>query len=117
MESIDQGALVVRLEEVDLQPELAGSPLDAGVDLVERLVAVDLRLARPHEVQVRSLEHQHARHPPAFAASIAVAASTTSSSGTSLRTSTPSAVGSTQRRRPPACFLSVARWRSTSSSG
>ena len=32
---------------------------------------------------------------------------------TSSRTTTPSAVGSTQRSRPAACFLSVARWPRT----
>ena len=46
VEPVDERALVVRLEEVDLEPSSAGPGQDAGVDLVERLVPVDLRLAR-----------------------------------------------------------------------
>ena len=53
MQPVDQGALVVRLEEVDGEPELGGAGRQPGVDLVERLVAVDLRLARADEVEVR----------------------------------------------------------------
>ena len=47
VEPVDQRALVVRLEEVDVEAELRGPRRDPGVDLVERLVAVDLGLARP----------------------------------------------------------------------
>ena len=46
MEPIDERALVVRLEEVDVEAELARPGDQALVDLVERLVAVDLGLAR-----------------------------------------------------------------------
>ena len=46
VQPVDQRALVVRLEEVDVEPELGGARGDRGVDLVERLVPVDLGLAR-----------------------------------------------------------------------
>ena len=115
VQSIDEGALVVRLEEVDGQAQLPGPCRDPGMDLVERLVAVDLGLAGPHEVEVRTLEDEDAGHVALPAASIEPAAAATTSSAMSAWTSTPSAVGRTQRRRPPVCFLSVARWPSTSS--
>ncbi len=54
VEPIDQGALVVGLEEVDAQVELGSSGRNTGVDLVERLAPVNLRFARAHEVQVRA---------------------------------------------------------------
>ena len=62
VQSVDQRALVVRLEELDASPSSAARRRDARVDLVERLVAVDLRLARPEQVEVRALEDEHARH-------------------------------------------------------
>ena len=46
LEPVDQGALVVRLEEVDGQAQLGRPGRDPGVDLVERRPAVDLGLAR-----------------------------------------------------------------------
>ena len=47
VQPVDQCALVVRLEEVDLEAELRGVDSDPIVDLVEALAAVDLGLARP----------------------------------------------------------------------
>ena len=44
-----------------VEAELRGPRRDPGVDLVERLVAVDLGLARPDEVEVRALQDQDAR--------------------------------------------------------
>ena len=123
VQPVDQRALVVRLEEVDLEPELGGVDRDPVVDLVEALAAVDLRLARPDEVQVRPLEHEHARHARASAAAAGRPATTpsiaaaTTASGTSSCTTTPSAVGRTQRRRPAACFLSVPVASSTAAVG
>ena len=97
-------------------PSSVGPCRDPGVDLVERLVPVDLGLARPDEVEVRALRGpgpsssrrsrsgrpaarpRRARRPPGRRRR-----------GRRRR----SAVGSTQRSRPAACFLSVARWSMT----
>src|SRR6476661_9149505 len=117
MQPVDEGALVVRLEELDIESELPGSAADAGVDLVERFVPVDLRFARADEIEVRPLEHEDGGHVRLPAARSDVAASRTSSSGTSLLISTPVAVGRTQRMVPPTCFLSVARCPRIVSSG
>src|SRR5439155_21030399 len=70
VQSIDQGAFVVRLEEVDLEPELAGSSRDFGMDVIERVAAVDLRLARAEEVQVRALEDEDVDHDAAASAAV-----------------------------------------------
>ena len=117
VEAIDERALVVRLEEVDLEPELGRPARDLGVDVVERVVAVDLRLTRPDQVEVRALEDEDAGHAavPTGASSPAATRATTSF-GTSSRTTVPSALGRTQRRLPAACFLSVARAARTASS-
>src|SRR5258705_12465472 len=97
VEAIDEGAFVVRLEEVDVEPELGRPGRDRAMDIVERIVAVDLRLARPDEVEVRALENEDARHAalPTDASSPAATRST-SSLGTSSRTTIPPSVGRTQ---------------------
>ena len=110
VQPVDQRALMVRLEEVDVETERGRVRRQAGVDLVERLVAVDLGLARAEQVEVRSLEDQHARHAatsagPGNPCITAAPTSSTSPMGTSLRTVTPSSVGSTQRRRPAGVLL------------
>ena len=74
------------------RPELRRPRGDLGVDLVERVVAVDLGLARPDEVEVRALEDQDAGHgrparPAPTGASRPAATRSTSSAGTSARTS------------------------------
>src|SRR3990170_1173747 len=118
MQAVDQGALVVRLEEVDLEPQLGRPNADPRVQLVEGLAPVDLRLARAQQVQVRALQDEHAGHAAALRgapASAAAIPASTASAGTSSRTTTPSAVGSTQRRRPPATFLSPAKRAATES--
>src|SRR5829696_977002 len=100
VKAIDQGTLMIRLEEIDLDAELRGAGGDAGMDLVQRLGAVDVRLARPEQVEVGTLEDEDAAHadaPAADPASTDAATSRTTSSGTSSRTTTPSAVGRTQR--------------------
>ena len=105
-------------KKADLEAKLRGPGLDPGVDLLERLVAVDLGLTGADEVQVRPLQDQDTGHriPSGVAVpSMASAAVRTTSSGISSRTSTPVAVGRTQRRRPPWCFLSVARRSRTAS--
>ena len=119
VQPIDQRALVVRLEEGDREAELRGLRRDPGMDLVERLVAVDLGLAGADQVEVRALQHEHGRHRglPLGVASRPAAARSTSAGSMSSRMTTPSAVGRTQRRRPAACFLSVARWSRTVASG
>ena len=93
-------------------PSSAARVGDPGVDLVERLVAVDLRLARPDEVEVRALEDEHGGHrglpaaeqrrrrPRSTTLGVDVVADDDAVGGRAG----PSAAG------PPACFLSVARW-------
>ena len=124
VEPVDEGAFVIGLEERDLQPQLGGPGGDPGMDLVERGAAVDLRLARPEEVEVRALEDEDPGHradpPPAPAAAGSRSSPTTSrtsSSGTSARITTPVPVASTQRRCPPACFLSAPSASITASIG
>src|SRR3954467_6586268 len=53
VEPVAQPALVVRLVRVDVDPELRRPRADAVVDVGEGLRAIDLRLARADEVQVR----------------------------------------------------------------
>ena len=92
VESIDQGPLVVRLEEVDFEAELRAARRDPGVDLVERLPPVDLGFARPEEVQIGSLEDQDAGHrppPTAIGSSSPPATSRTTASAMSSRTTWP----------------------------
>src|SRR3712207_8310055 len=57
----------------------AGVRRDARVDLVQRLAAVDLGLARPEEVQVRALQHQDPHRASAAWSPSETAASATSS--------------------------------------
>src|SRR5439155_25775640 len=47
VQPIDEGTLVVRLEEGDVESELRSAGRDLAVDVVEGVVAVDLRLACP----------------------------------------------------------------------
>ena len=61
MEGIDQRALVVRLDVTQLRASLGGDGGELGDDVVERVGAVDLGLARAEEVQVRSVEHEDLR--------------------------------------------------------
>src|SRR2546425_3458028 len=93
VQPIDEGTLVVRLEEGDVEPELGRAGRDLAVDVVERVVAVDLWLACPDEVEVRALEHEHAGHAALpTGASRPAATRSTSSLGTSSRITMPSAV-------------------------
>ena len=117
VQPIDEGALVVRLEEGDREAQLRRPRGDPGVDLVERLVPVDLGLAGADQVEVRPFQHEDGRHRGLPAASRELAARSTRAGSMSARTVTPSAVGRTQRRCPAACFLSVARWSRTVSIG
>src|SRR5205823_5327308 len=58
LELVEDGALVVRLEDLDVDAELGGRRLDGAVDVGEGGRAVDRRLAPPEEVEVRSVEDQ-----------------------------------------------------------
>jgi hypothetical protein len=58
MERIDQRALVVRLEEDQLDLELLRHLFQLPVDVGERHRAVDVRLAAAKQVQVRAVQHQ-----------------------------------------------------------
>jgi hypothetical protein len=59
-DAIEQIALVVRLEGVDLDAELLATRLEAPVDVGERLLAVDLRLARAEQLEIRPREDEDA---------------------------------------------------------
>src|SRR5205085_2916363 len=111
LDAVDQRALVIRLERVELEAEARRRLVEPGVDLVQRLPAVDRRFAGPEEVQVRALEHEDTCHdgtatssgaaaeaspvPPSDTvasdgrpASTSPATRSTSASGTSARTVT-----------------------------
>ena len=95
-----------------VEAELRRPGRDLGVDVVERVVAVDLRLARAEQVQVRALEDEDAGHAAAPAAGRRSAAGgarrrrrSTSSSGrpTGLVRRRPSAGPSAGARRRASC--------------
>ena len=60
---VHQGALVVRLEAAHFDARLLALGDQAGVDLLEGGVAVDLGLAGPEQVQVRPVEDEDAQRP------------------------------------------------------
>ena len=70
VQAVDEHALVIRLEEDHLQAEVQCAARDVHMDLVERLRAIDLRLARAEQVQVRALEDEDPRHTPPTVASV-----------------------------------------------
>ncbi len=55
VDRVNQRALVVRLEDTQLDPRLIRRRLQHRVDLVQRRAAIDARLARAEQVQVRSV--------------------------------------------------------------
>jgi hypothetical protein len=57
---VDQRALVIRLETLELRPGRLCEPEKHRVDLVERDRAVDLGLPRAEQIQVRAVENQDA---------------------------------------------------------
>jgi len=87
VQAVDERALVVRLEEHDLEPEIERLAADVCVDLVHSLAPIELGLARAEQIQVRALEDEDPGHPPAVIAVVpartAAATSRTSGSGTS----------------------------------
>ena len=58
VEGIDQHALVVRLHEDELHLDFRRERAQALVQLLERRRAVNVRLARPEQVEVRAVQHQ-----------------------------------------------------------
>src|ERR1035437_3878423 len=124
LEPIDEDSLVVRLQAFDLEAQLGPASPEPLVDLSQRRVPVDLRLARSEQVQVRSVEDEHADHDWLVSKPLKIGAvrraaarpTSTTSAGTPDRTATPTSVGRTQLRRPSACFLSVAMCSRTASS-
>ena len=68
VQPVDEMALVVGLAHVDLAIEVPRAVFQHGGDVVERVAAVDLRLAQAEQVQVRPVEHidQPFRHVPPF---------------------------------------------------
>ena len=63
VQAVDQGALVVRLEAIDLAAQLARERPQARVDVGERVAPVDLGLALTEQVQVRAVENEDAHVP------------------------------------------------------
>ncbi len=70
LDPVDQCALVVRLERLDLAAELLGELLERGVDLGERGVAVDLGLARAEQIEVGPVQDHDAQRVADTAASL-----------------------------------------------
>ena len=60
LDGVDEVALVVRLVERRLNAGLSRTLRDHPVDVVERRRAVDLRLARAEQVEVRPMEYKDA---------------------------------------------------------
>src|SRR5450631_109045 len=58
----DELGLVIRLAEVDLQTQCLCLARHEAGDVVQGLGAVDVRLATAEPVEVRAIEHIHARH-------------------------------------------------------
>jgi hypothetical protein len=58
VQPVDEDAFMIRLAEVDFDPELGGSAPDPVVDLVERLGTIDLGLAGADEIEVGAVEDQ-----------------------------------------------------------
>src|SRR5258705_13639549 len=116
---------MVRLDEDDLHVELDRTAADRRVNVLEGLVAIDLRLARSEQIQVWPIQDEDSIAMPAChdrptvtaalvvgpaagcrPASTVAATCRTRSSGTSASIAQPSSVGRTQRSAPAACFLS-----------
>src|SRR5438105_2039122 len=108
VEAVDQLALVVGLEEADGPAVLLGLGVDHGLDVGQRLAAVDLRLAAAEDVQVGAVgDHEAMLGGHVQLESISVTAWRTRSSGTSWPASArPISRSRTHRRRPPRDFLS-----------
>ena len=59
MDAIDELALDVGLNGLDLDAELGRERAQAVVDLLERERPVDVGLAATEEIQVRAVQHEH----------------------------------------------------------
>ena len=59
LDAVDQLALGVRLDDLDLDAELAGEGAQTVVDLIERERAVDVGLAATEEIQVGAVQDEH----------------------------------------------------------
>src|SRR5664280_1146545 len=68
MQRVDELALVIALHSHELDAEFRRHSLEARMDLSERRVAVDFRLSRSQQVQVRATQdkHSHPRPPPFY---------------------------------------------------
>src|SRR5262249_20904224 len=99
VDAVDQRALVIRLEEHDLDVQLDRTMADPGVDVLEGVATVDLGLARAEQVQVRAVEDEDAvavaatHERPAPTADIAARPASTPSAA--VRTNAPGTAAST----------------------
>ena len=59
VQSVNQRALVIRLQTAHLDPQLFSFVFQSRVNLRQRHRAVDLRLARAEQVQVRAVENEN----------------------------------------------------------
>ena len=62
LDGVDEVALVVRLVERRLDARLSGARGNHRVDIVERRVAVDLRLTRAEHIEVRPMQYKDTWH-------------------------------------------------------
>src|SRR5258708_15585906 len=63
LHSIDQRSLMVRLEGYHLVPQFTCTRPQPIVDLRQRCVPIDTRLALPQRIEARSVQHQDAPFP------------------------------------------------------
>ena len=68
LDRVDQGALEVRLVEVDCEAQFGRPGGDLGVDIVERVVAIDRRLAQAEHIEIWAVQNvDRFRHEGAVA--------------------------------------------------
>src|SRR5438093_3253029 len=108
---VDVFALAVGLAAAHTEAELARPRVDARLELLDRLAAVELRIAAADDVQVHAVEdvHTHAATLVLYTETSDSSARRTSSAGRSTpATGRPGASSSTSLGRPSTAFLSRA---------
>jgi len=88
LDGVDEDALVVALEEIDLHAQLDGMGPDEVLDIIEGLRAIDRRLTFAEKVQVGAVHHEIA-HRPLLDPAQAVRWFITASRGTSTSSQSP----------------------------
>src|SRR5258708_7979329 len=72
---VDELSFVIGLPAVDARAALLGEGLERGVNVTERLLAIDFRLAGAQELQVGSRKHENGdrRHHASCSSSLGAA--------------------------------------------